>query len=162
MTPIPENEDRQEKSTPKPNTPWGLWTAAGGKTKDLHMTQGSLSAIVDDSRRHNLDKRMRERSHTEFERKAWMQADKYSSAWVTACPKEHSKLTAKQFPIVAQTYFGVEQQCLEGMVGQPILQKSGRGGRQQRETKCDAYGENLVKATLPGGGWMYHHDGINL
>ncbi len=48
------------------------------------------------------------------------------------------------------------------MVGQPILQKSGRRGRQQRETRCDAYGENLVNATLPGGGWMYHHDGINL
>ncbi len=24
------------------------------------------------------------------------------------------------------------------------------------------YGENLVKATLPGGGWTYHHNGINL
>ena len=35
-------------------------------------------------------------------------------------------------------------------------------GRRSRETPCDAYGENLVKATLPGGGWMYHHDGINL
>ncbi len=27
---------------------------------------------------------------------------------------------------------------------------------------CDSYGENLVKATLPGGGWTYHHNGINL
>jgi hypothetical protein len=34
-------------------------------------------------------------------------------------------------------------------------------GRKNRENPCDAYGENLVKATLPGGGWMYHHDGIN-
>ncbi len=48
------------------------------------------------------------------------------------------------------------------MVGQKILQKSGRGGRIQRETTCDAYGENLVKATLPGGGWTYHHDNINV
>ena len=24
------------------------------------------------------------------------------------------------------------------------------------------YGENLVKATLPRGGWIYHHNGINL
>ncbi len=24
------------------------------------------------------------------------------------------------------------------------------------------YGKNLVKATLPGGGWIYHHNGINL
>jgi hypothetical protein len=63
---------------------------------------------------------------------------------------------------MAQTYFGVPQQCLEGVVGQTILQKSGRRGRQQRETLCDPYGENLVKATLPGGGWTYHHNGINL
>ena len=31
-----------------------------------------------------------------------------------------------------------------------------------RETECDAFGENLVKATLPGAGWTLHHDAINL
>jgi len=91
-----------------------------------------------------------------------MQIDRSSSAWVTTCPKEHSALNAKQFPVMAQTYFRVPQQCLEGMVGQAILQKSGKRGGQQRETLCDPYGENLVKATLPGGGWTYHHNGINL
>ena len=45
---------------------------------------------------------------------------------------------------------------------QKFLQKLGKGGRSQRETICDAFGENLVKATLPGGGWTYHHDGINV
>jgi hypothetical protein len=29
-------------------------------------------------------------------------------------------------------------------------------------SNVDPYGENLVKATLPGGGWTYHHDGVNL
>ena len=48
------------------------------------------------------------------------------------------------------------------MKGQPILQKSVRRGRQSRETECDVFGENLVKATLLGGGWTYHHNGINL
>jgi hypothetical protein len=28
--------------------------------------------------------------------------------------------------------------------------------------ECDAYGENLVKATLPGAGWTLHHDDINI
>jgi len=37
-----------------------------------------------------------------------------------------------------------------------------RRGRQLRETLCDPYGENLVKATLPGGGSTCHHNGINL
>ena len=42
------------------------------------------------------------------------------------------------------------------------MQKSGRRGRRNRETECDVYAENLVKGTLPGGGWTYHHNGINL
>jgi hypothetical protein len=105
---------------------------------------------------------MKRKEHDDFARKAWLQSDMNNSAWVTACPKEHSSLDAKHFPVVSQTYFGVPQTCLEGLEGQPILQKSGRRGRRSRETTCDAYGENLVKATLPGGGWTYHHDGINL
>ena len=51
---------------------------------------------------------------------------------------------------------------MKGLAGQPILQKSRQLGRRSRETTCDAYGENLVKAILPGGGWTYLHDGINL
>ena len=51
---------------------------------------------------------------------------------------------------------------MEGLQGHPILPKSGRKGRRNRETECDEYGEKLVKATLPGGGWTYHHNGINL
>ena len=118
--------------------------------------------MIDDSRRHKLDRQMREMEHAEFQRKAWMQIDRSSSAWVTTCPKEHIALNARQFSVVAHTYFGVAQQCLERVVGQTILQKSGRRGKHPRETVCDPYGENLVKATLPGGGWTYHHNGINL
>jgi hypothetical protein len=144
------------------NTPWGLWSAARKEIKDLHVTQGSISAMMDDNRRHKLDTQMKELEHSEFQRKAWMQIDMASSAWVTACPKEHSALNARQFPVMAQTYFGVPQQCLEGVVGQAMLQKSCKRGRHLRETLCDPYGENRVKATLPGGGWTYHDNGINL
>jgi hypothetical protein len=56
----------------------------------------------------------------------------------------------------------VPQTCLEGLKGYPILQKSGRKERRKRETVFDEYGEKLVKATLPGGGWTYHHNGINM
>jgi hypothetical protein len=71
-----------------------------------------------------------------------------SSTWVRACPTKHIALNAKQFSVVAQTYFGVGQACLVGLVGQKIRQKAGRG-KTVRETECDTYGENLVKATLP-------------
>jgi hypothetical protein len=66
----------------------------------------------------------------------------------------HIALNAIQFPVVAQTYFGVAQQCLEGVAGHANLQKSRRRGKQQRAKICDAYRENLVKATLPEGGMV--------
>jgi hypothetical protein len=107
---------------------------------------------MEDSLRHGLNEHMKGKPHDDFGRKAWIQSDINNSAWVTTCPKEHSALNAHQFSVVAQTYFGVPHKCLEGMKGQPILQKSGRRGRQNRETECDVFGENQVKATLLGGG----------
>ena len=30
------------------------------------------------------------------------------------------------------------------------------------QARCDTFGENLVKAALPGSRWTYHHDTINI
>jgi hypothetical protein len=79
------------------NTPWGIWSATEKVKKDLSVTQGSLSTTMDVSRRHKMYIIMKARDHKEFARKAWMQCDKSSNAWVTACPKEHSELNARQF-----------------------------------------------------------------
>jgi len=57
-----------------------------------------------------------------------------------ACPKEHNLLSDRQFPVVAQTYFGVKQTCREALTVLPIRQKT-RGGREERRTKCEPYGE---------------------
>ena len=89
--------------------------------------------------RERVGKEISQRDQSDFGRKLWMQSDKSSSAWVTVCPKEPSGLNARQFPVVVQTYFGVGQQCLTGLVGQYIRQKAGEG-RKDRETECDAYG----------------------
>jgi len=35
------------------------------------------------------------------------------------------------------------------------------GDRDDKVTQSDPYGENLVKAALPGSDWTYHHDEIN-
>jgi hypothetical protein len=104
---------------------------------------------------------MRDRDHADFGRKAWVHVDRMSITWVATCPKEHIALNAMQFSVAAQTYFGVGQTCLIGLVGQKIRPKA-RRGMNVRETECDAYGENLVKATLPGAEWTLHHDEINL
>jgi hypothetical protein len=77
-----------------------------------------------------------------------MQSDKISNAWVWACPRGDFMLNARRFPVVVQTYFRVKQKCLEGLVSQSIRQKS-RGNILDKHTTCDAYGEIMVKATLP-------------
>jgi hypothetical protein len=41
-----------------------------------------------------------------------------------------------------------------------IQQKSG-GGKEDIRITFDPYGENLVKATLPGASWTYHLDEEN-
>ncbi len=46
---------------------------------------------------------------------------------------------------------------MERMVGQQIRQKAG-GGKHDKLARCDPYGENLAKATLPGSGRTYRHD----
>jgi hypothetical protein len=84
----------------------------------------------------------------EFERKVWYQSDTTSGGWVWTCPKEYCRLNARQFPVLAQTYLGVRQECLRGLKGMNIRQKSG-GGREDMNIICDPYGEKPVKATLP-------------
>ncbi len=51
--------------------------------------------------RYKLNEHFKGKHSEDFDRKAWMQIDRNSSAWVTTYPKEHSALNAKQFPIVA-------------------------------------------------------------
>ena len=126
-----------------------MWAAAKGAVKEVPTSQATLTAKLDETRRVKIDNEIRRRDHTDFGRKAWIQADKMTIAWVTACPKEHNALNARHFPVVPQTYFGVGQSCLVGLVGHTIRQKAGRA-MTARETECDAFGENLVKATLPG------------
>jgi len=108
------------------NTPWGLWTATDGAQKDNVVSHATLATILEESRRDMLGREISQRDQSYFGRKAWMQSDKSSRAWVTDCPKGHNGLNARQFPLVVHAYFGVEQQCLTGLVGQYIRQKSRR------------------------------------
>ncbi len=64
---------------------------------------------MDETRCKKIDGEIRQRDLTDFGRKAWIHADMMSSTWVTACPKEHNALNARQFPVVAQTYFGSDR-----------------------------------------------------
>ena len=48
---------------------------------------------------------IRKLDHADFGKKTWIPADMMSNTWVTTCPKEHIALNARQFPVVARTYF---------------------------------------------------------
>ena len=84
----------------------------------------------------------------------------YVAIYSWTCPKEYCRLNVLQFPEVAQTYFGVRQECLRGLEGLEIHHKS-KGGREDRIITCDPYGVNLIKATIRGAWWTYHHDEVN-
>jgi hypothetical protein len=84
---------KQQRTETTVNTPWGLWTAASGPAKGIIVSQASITAIMEESRRAQLDIDIRQRDHTDFGKKAWIQSDKSSSAWVTTCPKGHNRLT---------------------------------------------------------------------
>ena len=85
---------RQHRWDPMANTPWGLWTSAGREKKEMQVTQGTLSATMDEIRRHRVNEHTKSKQHDDFGRNAWMQSDKNNSAWVTAFPKEHNSLSA--------------------------------------------------------------------
>ncbi len=124
------------------NTPWGMWTATKGTKKDAVVSQRittTLTVILEESMRDMLGRDIRQRVQSDFGRKAWMQSDRSSNAWVTTCPKEHNGLNARPFPVVVHAYFGVGQHCLTGLVGQYIRQKTCKG-KKDWETECDAYG----------------------
>jgi len=57
------------------NSPWGPWTAAGREKKDMQVAQGTLSATMDDNRRHRVNEHMKVKEKEDFGRKAWMQGD---------------------------------------------------------------------------------------
>ena len=46
--------------------PWGLWTLAAEPAKDTYVSQASITAVMEESRRTHLDMDLRQRDHTDF------------------------------------------------------------------------------------------------
>ena len=62
----------QHRTETRANTPWGLWTTAGGHAKDVIVSQANITTILEEIRRTQLDMDIRQRDHTDFGRKAWI------------------------------------------------------------------------------------------
>ena len=70
--------------TTQANTPWRMWTSTEGAVNEVQTSQATLTATLDGSRRVKIDKDIRKRDQTDFGKKAWIQADKMISSWVTS------------------------------------------------------------------------------
>ena len=62
----------KQRHDQRASTPWRLWSAARKEKKDDYVTQGSLTATMDDSRRHRVSEHMKGKKHDDFGRKAWL------------------------------------------------------------------------------------------
>ena len=67
------------QASPRANTPWRLWTVAEGATREIQISQATLTATMDETRCMKIDGEIRQRDHTDFGRKAWIQADRMSN-----------------------------------------------------------------------------------
>jgi hypothetical protein len=96
-------------------------------------------------------RQLKNKSHDNFERKAWYKSDKFNNVWIWTCPKEHNWLNARRFPVVEHTYYGVIQEGLRGLEGGSTKVMRWEI-REDTTSTCDPFGENLVKANLHGSG----------
>jgi hypothetical protein len=129
-------------------TPWSLCTSVQEGKSQNTVAHANIATVLDENKKTWVDRELLPRPHDDFARKASMQTNKSSSACVWACPKRHNLLNERQFSVVAERFFGVAQECLKDLTRKTIQQKFG-GGRDDKTARCDACGENSVKATLP-------------
>jgi hypothetical protein len=93
------------------------------------------------------------------ERNLFRQLDRNSSAWVPSLPDEQGKLRGQTFADVAALYFFLPCPTLRAVVGHLI---PGRQPTRSGVAHCDAYGDVLLAATMPGAGQTHLHDTAKL
>ena len=82
---------------------------------------------------------------------AWKQRDKLCTAFLVALPGPHTSLSSPQFG---------EALCV--ILCMPSLCCRDRVGLKVGDRRVDAYGEQVVNATMEGGGFTRRHDTIKL
>ena len=84
-------------------------------------------------------------------RAAWLNVDKFSTAWVTCWPASEVYLTDGEFSETAARYLGLPSPACASVVGERI---------GNTRLTVDAYGMRLTSASLPGDGWRRQHDAL--
>jgi len=76
--------------------------------------------------------------------------------WVTTLPDTIGFFTTAEFPEVVARYLLLPSPALRPFVGARILEA---GSRRAQPLLCDAFGDNLGRATLKGDAHSIYHDG---
>ena len=113
--------------------------------------QKGLTRQRERARFQALDVALRALPADDLRRAAWVNADRFSTAWVTALPTNDVFLTNPEFQEVASFYYGLPSPACEGLVGEPI------GNTRSR---LDPHGCRLASLPLEGDGWRTQHDAI--
>ena len=84
-------------------------------------------------------------------RAAWLNLDKFSTAWVPCWPSADAHLTDGEFSEVTARYLGLPSPACRSVVGERI---------GNTRLTVDPHGMRLTTATLPGDGWRLQHDAV--
>jgi hypothetical protein len=121
---------------------------AGSHTRQL---QKALTKEREELRFQQLDVCLRALPPGDMRRMAWVNLDKFSTAWVAAWPDRDAYLTNAEFSEVATFYYGLPSPGCAALVGERIASS---------RSVLDEYGCALTTETLPGDGWRTQHDAV--
>ena len=122
--------------------------AAGANVTKL---QRSLTVQRGPARFQALDVHIRALPDEDMRRAAWVNLDRFATAWVTALPCNGAFVSNAEFQEIATFYYGMPSPACMAAVGQRIA-----GTRYT----VDPHGTRLTSAALPGDGWRTQHDAI--
>jgi len=72
-----------------------VWIATQEGKSEYTMAHANITTVLDGIKKAWVDRELMPRPHDDFVRKAWMQTDKSSNAWVWAGPKEHCRINER-------------------------------------------------------------------
>jgi hypothetical protein len=135
-----------------------IWTPARGVAHEsvCEKGQSALTKAVEEHQLALLRAEFEALGPGHREHRLWRSLDGMSSVWLTTLPDEEGRMPGRVLAEIAARYFFQPSPALRPHVGKRIVTKGNRGSR--RVILCDAYGDALCAATLPGDGHRQHHD----
>ena len=129
--------------------PLNVPAAAAGT--GIAKVQRAITKQREQQRFNALDAAIRQLPRDDMRRAAWINADRNSTAWVTAWPSGDGYFSNPEFLEITTRYFGLPSPACAPLVGQRIA---------DTRVTLDRYGARLAAATLPGDGWRIQHDAL--